>query len=292
MGRVEHVAVHQCDLRREHGVADLLPVQVQLMVPQRRHVDRCPHGGRRQVERLPEERGDRFAVRLRLVLDDPLGRPVFRPKQSHGPECGRRPRGRPVLLVPDPHLPMTFHPGAERLAGVLEPDRLAGEHLCAIPQVALVLVQRLEAGGDQHLVRLLAQAARRWVVRFQPPRQARRALVDAGRILAVLAPQADRHQLPFRTQRHVDEQEGHDGCCCCSCHVCLSHCRCLVFAAETISLTRITWPSSPKYLRLMRCRAGCPRRRPPPGLFIDFRRGDSSAWLARFCRFAVRCAAG
>ena len=135
-------------------------------------------------------------ARHRLRRPNPLRLPLLRRKHTHRP----RSRFAPLAAGPHAHLPRDALRRPQRLAGVLDTERLVGLHLARIPQpVHNDLVRRLPP-------------------RRQPPTQPRLRDIDAERVGPVLASEVGgngclgRRRLSGGRWERDGEQQG--GQCC------------------------------------------------------------------------------
>src|SRR5207244_12753261 len=69
------------------------------------------------------------------------------------------------------NLPPALRPGSQRPARVLDMDGTVRGDLAGIPEVALLLIKKRPAAGDQYAIAGLSYPARIRIPRLQPPTQ-------------------------------------------------------------------------------------------------------------------------
>ena len=114
-----------------------------------------------------------------FIVANPLGCPVFRLEQAHGPHRRLTPDGFAAVPVPDLHFPEAPLMGDEGRALVCHGDGFVTGNPAAIPQVTALRLERLLAAGDQEAIGGLLLAA---LARLDNPTQPWRSFLDPQRI--------------------------------------------------------------------------------------------------------------
>ena len=197
--------------RREHRVANSLPVDGHLVEPVARHVRARPLDVAIHGELAPQQR--RRAGRLDVLREsgfDPARLPVRRLQEAHFPVGRQAPCGGRAAAVPDPHAPEVALAGTHRRTRVRDVHRLARLDDARVPEEALAVAQRAFARRHLDLVGGLHDAPRGGA---DLPAQARLADVYADRIRGVLRPQLrDRERSRGRRRRLLQRRHGcHSG---------------------------------------------------------------------------------
>ena len=184
--------------RVEHPVADPLPVDVQLVVAQPRHV--APGPARLGIELgFCAQQGSGDA----LCRGDPGTLPVLGLQQGHLEGRRRAAGSRAPVTVPGLDSPPAPLATAQRCARVRDAVGGVGGNLARVPPVADAGVEARPARADQHPVGRLALAPGHGPVRrlalgpvgcLDPPAEAGSGLVEAERVGLVLALGVDRSE--------------------------------------------------------------------------------------------------